>query len=321
VTWHPVLSAAAALLLSAAAQAQPTLWERARVPRSIGVYRTELAVERMLMRIEEAEGNPSMQRDFTLGALAMLELSGGAGIDDHRLSFLLGRLLASDSIRRDEEAVAILTRVVAASPEPAFVGEAWYYLARADARLGRIPEATVAYRQALELMWDPELLALTYLHRGELQMRLHHLVAAQENFRAALAQTAKSETAAYGYLALAAALERLGDLPSALEAAATAAQISLHSDVYGDLSVLDVPPTDLEPPYEVHYRVALVQMALADRSDSADTAREHVAAAIDAWDSYLAAADSVAVPWSAHALRLRDACRRGSLPFGQRSTP
>jgi tetratricopeptide (TPR) repeat protein len=316
LAWRPALTAAVVLLLSsAAAGGRPTLWERARTPRSIGIYRTELAVERMLMRIEEAEGDPSMQRDFALGALAMLELGGAAKLDDPRLSFLLGRLLASDSIRRDEEAAPILARLVAPSPDLPFVGEAWYYLARANTRLGRIQEALRAYRRALDLVWDPDLLALTYLYRGELEMRLYHLADAKESFLSALAQTTKPTTVARGYLALAAALERLGDLPSALEAAATATQIPLHSDVYGDRSILDVPAPDLQPPFEMQYRIALAQMALADRSDSPDAAQQYVAAAIDAWDRYLGAADSVAQSWSAHALRLREMCQRGSLPF------
>ncbi|MBN1607435.1 MAG: tetratricopeptide repeat protein [Polyangiaceae bacterium] len=322
MTWRSALAAAAALVLSSAAAAgQPTLWERARTPRSIGIYRAELAVERMLMRIEDAEGDPSMQRDLALGALAMLELVGGVKRDGPRLGFLLGRLLASDSIRRDEEAVPILERLVATSQDALFVGEACYYLARADARLGRVQEAWLSYRRALDLVWDPDLLALTYLYRGELEMRLHHLADAKESFRAALAQTTKSETVARSYLALAAALERLGDLPSALEAAATAAQIPLHSDVHGDRSILDVPAADLEPSYEAYYRVALARMALADRSDSPDAAHEHVAEAIDAWNDYLGAAGSVAPSWSAHAIRLREACRRGSLPFVPRPTP
>ena len=251
----------------------------------------------------------------------MLELGGGARLDDPRLSFLLGRLLASDSVHRDEEAVPILERLVTTVPDPPFVGEASYYLARADARLGRIPEALRAYQRALDVVWDPELLALAYLYRGELQMRLHHLADAEESFRAAQAQTTKPETVARSYLALAAALERLGDLPSALEAAATAVQIPLHSDVYGELNILDVPPTDMDPPYEIYYRVALAQMALADRSGSPDAVQEYVAEAIDAWDKYLGATDSVALSWSAHALRLRQACRRGSLPFAPHSTP
>jgi tetratricopeptide (TPR) repeat protein len=320
VSWRLALAAAMAVLVApAVAGGQPTLWERARKPRSMGIHRTELAVEHMLMRIEEAEGDPSLQRDFALGALAMLELRGGAQLDEPRLSFLLGRLLASDLVRRDDEAAPILARVVATLPNAPFIGEAWYYLARSDTRLNRLPEAILAYRQALDLVWDPELLGLAYLYRGELEMmRLNRLADAQMSFRAALAQTTQPEIVARSCLALAAALERLGDLPSALEAAAMAAQVPLHSDVFGDVSILELPATDLEPPYEVHYRIALVQMALADRSDSLEAAQEHVAAAIDAWDAYLGAADSVRQPWSTHALRLRDACRRGSPAFALR---
>jgi tetratricopeptide (TPR) repeat protein len=314
-----LVPAAVLLLLTGVAAGQPTLWERARTPRSIRIHRMESAVERMLMRIEDAEGDPSMQRDFAQAALAMLELGGGVMLDEPRLSFLLARLLASDTIRRDEEAVPILRNFVATSPDSPFVGEAWYYLARADARLGRTREALLAYQRATDAVWDPDLSALSYLYRGELQMRLHRVADAKVSFSAALALTTKPETVAQSYLALATALERLGDLPSALEAAALAVQIPLHSDVYGDLTILDVPATNVEPPFDMYYRAALVQMALADRSDSPEAAREHVAAAIEAWNSYLGAADAAVEPWSANALRLREVCRRGSAPLGARS--
>lgn len=312
------LTGAAVLLLSSLVEARPTVWERARTPRVDNVERTQIAVERMLMRVEDAEGDPSTQRDFVLGGLVMLELGGGAQLEETRLNFLLGRLLASDLVRRDEEAVPILERLVRATPDSPLAGEAWYYLGRACARLREAEQAMFAYGRALALSWDPDLLALAYLHRGELLLQLRRVAEAKESLYAALAHTAKPERVARGYLALAAALERLGDLPSALEAAAAATQVRLPSDVFGNLSILDLPVTDLDPPYERYYREALAQMALADRADSPDAGQQHVLEAIAAWQKYLRAAGPTLAPWSANALRLREMCRRGSLPFVSR---
>ena len=294
--------------LASVAAAKPNLWDAARSPRAKRASQGLVAVERMLMRIEDAYPHPTMVRDLSLAALALAELSGGVQLGDYRLDYLMGRLLTSPAVGRYAEGVAVLEKALAMRPDFPQAAEALYCLGRALARTGQRDRAIRVLKRALNSEWDLDLRASIALELGWQWMQMGRLPKALSMFSQATEAAQDKYSVALSYYALAAALDRSGDMPGALRAAAVAAHIQVSGDLSGVVDVFDLPLVDLDPDREVHYLRALGAMARAAELDASDSAREQLTAAIHDWDAYLREAEPLADRWIGTARRHREAC-------------
>lgn len=302
----------AALLLFGPVQARAdvSIWDVAKQPR---LARAELVlhgVERMLARSQEASFDPNMQADFARSALAMLEIAGGPDLPDVRLRFLLGDLLIDHNVGRYREARRILKLALRQSPHHPLAGHAWFDLAIADAKLDKPTQEIDAYGHALETTWDPDVRANIFLNRAESRMRLGDLKGALSDYRKAIPLSTRPELQALAYYGLGIALERRGDLPSALDAMATASSIRLPIQSKRLGSALDLPSVFFVPAFDRYYYRALAQMAAARPPAKPGVAAAALKRAIDDWTKYLALAKPAGAPWTRHAELLRASCKR-----------
>lgn len=292
--------------LSAPAMAKPTLWDVAKDPRRARAHQTLVAVERMLMRADQSPFDPSMQRNFMRAALAMLELSGGEALPDSRLAFLLGDVLTDAAVRRDEEARQLLRAALKRDPDSPLAGRAWFNVAIASARLGDPTSERDAYTRALDHVWERDFRANIFMNRGESKMVLGDLRGAIADYRSAIGLAERPELTALAHYGLGIALERSGDLPSALEAIRIADAIRVP--LVG--SALDLPSVFFVPAYDLHYYKALSAMAAERRAKTPGHRAAFLREAIERWDRYLTQAVPDGHRWVQNAKLHRAACER-----------
>ncbi len=304
-----LLVVVAALLVPAPASAEPSIWDEARDPQLAKADHVLHAVERMLLRRQEAAFSPDMQADFTRSALAMLELAGGGALPDVRLKFLLGNLLSDPAVGRYVEAVRLLRSALAQAPDHPLAGQAWFDLAIAEAKLHKPKLEIDAYDHALRLTWRREFRTIIFMNRGESQMVLGHLEPALADYRRAIDLAREPTQLALSYYGLGITLERNGDLPSALDAMHKANAIQVQTK-YGPGSALDSSGVFFVPSYDLFYYKALALMAYARDASVPARKAERLDRAIAYWRQYLAGAEPDKQPWVQHAKLLLDSCRR-----------
>ena len=278
------------LFVSGTLGAEPNVWDAARDPKAKRAEHALVAVERMLLRADAAL-DPTMQRNFLRGGLAMLEVAGGEELADPRLRFLLGDLLIS--VGRDEKGREILARALDSAPDSPLSGRAWFNLAIASAKLGDPTREKEAYTRALEVVWDPSFRANIYINRGESSMVQGDLGLAVRDYRRAIALADRPDHQALAYYGLGIALERSGDLPAALAAMRIAESIQLP----GWGSALDLPGVFFVPAYDKHYYRALGAMALAREATEPKAERAELERAAVEWQSYLEGAQADGHRW------------------------
>ncbi len=263
--------------------AQPSVWDVAKDPRRARAYQALVSVERMIMRADQSSFDPSMQRNFTRAGLTMLELAGGDRLPDPRLGFLLGDLLVDSSIGRDREAIEVLRHAIEQAPQSPLAARAWFDIAIASARRGDPAAERDAYDHALTLAWEKDFRANVYMNRGESRMVLGDLKGAISDYRQAIRLSQRPELSSLAYYGLGIALERSGDLPSALDAMRVARAVQ----VPGLGTSLDLPSVFFVPAFDIHYYKAL--SALSAERDAREPARkaELLADAIEHWKAYL----------------------------------
>jgi tetratricopeptide (TPR) repeat protein len=299
--------AAALLLVSGISAAQPSFWSRAR-DREIGrANETLVAAERMADYAAEVRTERSLN-DFMRAVVAMLELAGVSKLPDPRLRFLYGRALVE--IQRDESGRRVLERALAEAPDSPLAARAWFDLAIASARLGDPRRETEAYTRALTLTWDGELRAVLQMNRGESSMVRGKLPEAIADYRAAVRAAGSPDTQALALWGLGVALERYGDLPSALDAVEKAAVIRLPIAGIPNATALDLPSVFFVPAYDLYYYKALGAMASARSAERPDEKKIDLETAIFEWDRYLEQAEPDGHGWVANARRLRARCER-----------
>jgi tetratricopeptide (TPR) repeat protein len=148
-----------------------------------------------------------------------------------------------------------------------------------------------AYLRALELTWEPDSRGNLLANLAESDMALGDLRRAIRGYRAALSSSQQPELVAGAYFGLAVALDRSGDLPSALEAAKRALAVQLPPTLFAAGSVLDLPNVFFMPSYELHYYKALAAMASAQLAKDDLGRRVALAEANEQWQSYLLPAE------------------------------
>lgn len=307
----PALVVAAALLLPRTASAQVSFWDEAKNPKLARAEHILHAVERMLLKADEAarlgQFMPDMQADFNRSALAMLELAGGSELPDVRLKFLLGDLLVNSGIGRYDEAVRLLHRALREAPHHPLAGQAWFDIAIAEAKLHKPKLEIDAYDHALRLTWRHRTRAIIYMNRGESRMVQGHLEPALADYRRAIELARDPSALALAYYGLGITLERNGDLPSALDAMHKANAI--HVPTYTG-NALDSSNVFFVPPYDLYYYKALAMMAAARDARAPAKKVDRLERAIAYWKDYLVRAEPDHQPWVQHGKLLLDSCRR-----------
>lgn len=302
----------AVLLLSADLWAQPSIWDTARSPRTLRAYQAFVSAERMQEHARDSFGDPRLQRDFTLTASALLELAGGAELGDARLSYMLGDLLLDPllTVNRTRDARRLLTLALTQAPDSPLAAHGYFNLAIASAKLKQPKQEYAAYTRALELEYDPNMRATIFSNRAESSMVSGDLRAAIRDYRRAadLAQLPHAQALAHWGLGI--ALERDGDLPSALNAIQTARSIKLPSPPYPASHALDLPEVFFVPDYDIHYYRALGAMAEARAADAPAERKLALSEAVAAWTEYLRRAEAEDGEWLENARMHQARCQR-----------
>jgi tetratricopeptide (TPR) repeat protein len=277
---------AASLLVAGAAQAEPSLWQRAENPSRARVERILRRVSRYVDWVSEADGDPDMRHDFWLGALVTLEQSGAQAFRDPRLRLLLAEVLIGAELGREAEAAALARAVLAETPRDG----AWL---EAEARLVLVlaviePEAAVReIGRALPWVWDSRTRSDLFRRRADAKMALGDVRGALSDYRLALRADDSARRSALARFGIGLALERAGNLPEAL-AELRLARLSAPRVFGVELGVLALPGVFAFRPADVHYVVALAERSLIPNPVDPDSDAATCDRAIAAFREYIA---------------------------------
>ncbi|MEO7038159.1 MAG: tetratricopeptide repeat protein [Polyangiaceae bacterium] len=304
------LAALAVALAARPAAADPSLWQRARDPRLAEQQLVLNRIERVLGSIGLSEFDP----ELSAAAIAMsmltqtlpsctrnVEVQANYTPQQARFDYLIAGALVDSHADRESDARCILERALRNAPNSPLAADGWFHLTIALDKLGDRAAERDAYVHALDLTWQPAIRANLRVNLAESEMATGDLKGALREYHLALLDAREPDTLSAAYYGLAVALDRSGDLPSALDAARHAIQIQLPLALFPVSSVLDLPGTFFTPGYEIHYYKALGAMA-AERQAKDDVARrDALADAAEQWAAYLEPADADASPWAARA--------------------
>jgi tetratricopeptide (TPR) repeat protein len=260
-------------------------------------------------------GLPEFNAEFSAGAVALFQLSdrrwrcptppeasdaSAAPPEpslDPRLEYLIGGALIEAQVDRDIDARCILERALLDAPDSPLAAEGYFNLAIVAGKLGDRKAERAAYLRALDVTWDPDIRANVYGNLAESDMGAGDLKRALREYHIAVAASQQADALSLAYFGLAVALDRSGDLPSALDAAKQAISVQLPTTLFSTSSVLDLPTVSFTPSYEVHYYKALGAMAAALLAKDAAPQREALADAVEQWTAYLVGAEPDQAPW------------------------
>jgi tetratricopeptide (TPR) repeat protein len=228
-----------------------------------------LGAERALVAVEEEYWTREINRRTNEDCAEKIQLWGGSDREDAELMFLFGQCLVASEQGYDARGRDVLLRAIELYPQSPRRAVAWETIGIAAKRTGDTMLELQAYTRALETAWSPFQRAELYLRRGHAHMRSGDLVSAIADLRIAWRESVEPAGGALAEWALAVALDRSYDLPSALPHARAAAAVRMGPA--GTLTALELQGFDLEPAYEVHYYRALPHLADAQQtSDPAD---------------------------------------------------
>ncbi len=302
--WGNAVLVAATFCVSAALSppslaTPPNVWDRAATPSLASAVAAYDTAQQYLIK----------PTPHTLGeALHVLEQAGAAKSPDPRPRVLLGRMLEmlshyGDAEHRSErlnQCVPILEEVIRSAAEHPATIEARYALAIAYARLHEPRKEIAIYDQILQRETSPDQRTMVLSNQAEAFMVVGDLDRAIDGYRASLIAAHDNVLAHWG---LAVALDRSGDLGSAIGEAQTALSYDPHASSLRQSNVFFVPD------YDRLWYDAVGSMARArSASDPADAALWwHGAAWL--WTQYMDAAVS-GDRWTATARARRDLCER-----------
>ncbi|MEP7053312.1 MAG: hypothetical protein ABJB12_23315, partial [Pseudomonadota bacterium] len=304
------LAALAGALAARSAVADPNLWQRAREPRLAQQQLVQNRIERVLGSIGLSELDP----ELSAAAIAMSVLTQTLPAcvpgrvlpvsytqQQARFDYLIAGALVDSDSNREADARCLLERALSRAPSSPLAAQGWFHLAIAASKLGDRAAERLAYVRALDLTWQPELRAKLRVNLADSEMGSADLRGALRDYRLALSESRQPDDLSAAYYGLAVALDRSGDLPSALDAAHAAVQIQLPPTLFPATNVLDLPSTFFTPSYEIHYYKALGSMAIARQAKEDAARRDALTDAADFWATYLAYAEPAKSPWAPRA--------------------
>lgn len=294
-------------LLSKAADAQPTIWQRVTDPGAAVREKARLRAEQLFDQASDVRADPELLQGLSLGGAALLELSGGARRDPWQ-AVLLGRVLLDAQPGREREAIALIESGLRQLPDSDFKRASWFDVGLGALLSGDLEHSDRAFTAALSLAWDPDYRASIHRNRGKARMLAGRLSEAVADFRAAVQLARGVEVMALAHFGLGVALERSGDYPQGLQEIGRGVAVRLPVPPYPSESVLDLPSLRWFPEYDLHYFRALGAMSEAADADSAELERDRYEAALESWDQYLPAAEASKDRFLPNAERHRKRC-------------
>lgn len=287
--WLAALALAlAALAAPGPARAAPTVWGRARDPAADQRRALIKEAEGLLIRLDRLMRSPIADSVQQVGALwlsqarALYEQAGAASSRDPFLRLRYASIL--QDLRDYEGAVRELEAVLRlGAPAPARA-EAYRDLAVCYARLDRHEEEIRAYGEALALEPHAGQRSLLLANRAEAYMAMGDITAAADGYRASLSLLGTREMFAYGVTTLwglGVALDRSGDLESALEHIALARLYDANDRRINGDGWFYVPA------YDVHWYKALGDWQRARAAETGAARAKFYEDAVLAWRAYL----------------------------------
>jgi hypothetical protein len=275
-------------------EAKPSFWQRVKEPNTERAYLLYRSAERRRASIEPEYTSREINARLSEQAALMIELAGGEDLDDPQLMFLFGDCLVSADAAYNARGREVLLAAIQRYPTAPSVAKAWALIGIAAKRAGDTAGEVFANSRALETEWDSGHRAELFLRRGMAHMRMRNLTQAIFDLRAALGENTSREIQALAEWALAVALDRAYDLPSALPHARAAA--AERFGPAGTLSALEFSWFDFSPKYDVLYYRALAQLAVARQTSSSQDLIGELQASQLLWLAFTkaAAADD---PW------------------------
>jgi len=305
---------ALAALLTHGATAAPSRWDRVREPNLARAERALTEAYRARLpkdiSLEALSVLPAFESALAVESATVLELRGGAALEDAGVWFYLGDALVVGNHGRDEEGRRLLLRAIEGAPDSPEVSRAWLTIGIASNRLGDFAAEREAYAAALRVTWDRDTRAEIYMNRGEASMSLGDLRAARDDYSTALASSSDPELTALAQWGLAVALARDDDLPDALRYAGQAGRAQFRDLQNNPITAIDLPSVFFTPAYEIHYYRALSAMADSELTEDRAGRRVALESAASEWAKYLVAADPARDRWVKNAERHLSWCRR-----------
>lgn len=272
---------------SASADTPPTSWDVARDPLARDRFALHVLVRDLISQESQI---PS--RVFRLGtfdrARALLEDSGAATSPDVRLRFDLGEVY--EALDRHQLAISVLTAALKEAPTHPAAESAWVTLAYAYAKIDKPKDERDAYEKYLSLVTDDRSRATAILNLAEADMRLGRIEDAVVGYREAVqlaaalpsASSSALETGKLAVWGLAVALDRAGDPGGSAAQAKLASQMDVGQMLIGHgQNVFFVPP------YERLWYLALGATADARATTDARRALEYWRQVEKLWTSYV----------------------------------
>ena len=265
------------------------LWDRIRAPRVVKTQKLILLADGVRLPADTSFGSGPLWLRLNERCAVMIELAGGGQLVDADLLQLYGDCLFEAGVQHFVEARKQLLRALAQAPQAPWAGAAWRAVALASGRLGDHAQEYQAYDQAIAEEWDPDLRAILFLNRAESSQNAGRVADAVHDYRAALAESTRSDTRALAEWGLAVALDRASDFPKAMPLANSASAVRFGRG--GRLDALDLPGVFFVPGHELYYyrALALESSALAERSQSKQV--ELLQASQLMWLNYVQAAE------------------------------
>ena len=298
-----------ALLCTTRAEADPTVWQRVTEPEARNEARARKRAEQLFDQSSEASSDDlELSRELSLGSAALLSLSGGAKRDPWQ-QVLLGRVLLDAQVGREREAIALISRGVAALPDSDFKRASLFDLGIGSLVVGDMGRAERAFTAALALAWDPDYRARVHRNRSKVRMLSGRLAGAVSDARIAVRLARGTELVALSHFGLGVALERSGDYPEGMREIARGVAVRLPVPPYQSESVLELPSLRWVPEYDVHYYRALAAMTEATTAgvEEDSVVASYEAALVD-WEQYLQAAEALKDRFAVNARRHQQRC-------------
>jgi len=235
------------------------------------------------------------------------------------LKYLCGVRMGRGPSEQKRRAFELLRQALEAEPESSWAGKAWYELGVVGAELGKREMVAEAFSQALTQLWQPAFRARAYYNRGLAYLAQPELTDAASDFRRAILITNSGDVRRLAQFALGVALERQGDLASALSSFQDGLQSPAGTPLVARQESLRLATFSLIPRYEQHYYAALAAMAAADQLPRVEEKLRAYEQAIQEWNGYLDHGRTFTAAWLEHAEANRARCiaKRSELSRGK----
>ncbi|MFO0587476.1 MAG: hypothetical protein U0441_08050 [Polyangiaceae bacterium] len=278
----------AAVATPKAAHASPSVWARARDPRLSQRDAIMVDAQKAVLRYRELRSRGGPQTE-ALAAVILRDARQhlgdlvASGAADFAARLLYAEVLRD--ARANDEALKILTKLIADNPPEPIRADALGDLAILHALAGRREEEIRAYTESLKIEPHAHLRSRLLANRAEALMATGDITAAIEGYREALAPLTSLELYWYApttLFGLGVALDRSGDLPGALDSIKLARAYDPHD------KGLQSGSWFFSPAHDSHWYWALGAWSRARSSTEWPVRADQYERAVFEWETYLA---------------------------------